>query len=197
MWPADGAQGWGGLTRARRRPGRNTAELCTQSLEPSRTPACVFQRQRLMRAPRGGAADTCAPAADVRVAKFTVGDPARVAGHFPAAPMVPASLLVGHGFAAIGLFADGDPRLAAGYTVRAYKGGCERTPWLAEQVRPARAQPMRGMCAGARWCHTRLACMGCVVWHRAHAGACRTGCDQGSGAAPQHVRLPDPLQRPS
>ncbi len=50
--------------------------------------------------------------------------------------MVPASLLVGHGFHAIGLFADADARLAAGYTVLTYKGGCERTPWLAEQVIP-------------------------------------------------------------
>ena len=72
----------------------------------------------------------------MRQAKFAVCDPARVAGHFPAAPMVPASLLVGHGFHAIGLFADADARLAAGYTVLTYKGGCERTPWLAEQVIP-------------------------------------------------------------
>lgn len=87
--------------------------------------------------PRRGrcGADTSAPAGDVRIAKFTVGDPARVAGHFPAAPMAPASLLVGHGFEAIGLFADADSRLRAGYTVLTYKGGCERTPWLAEQVR--------------------------------------------------------------
>ncbi len=125
------------------------AELCAQAARPHHRRAlrpepgaqpdtCLCaQRQELIRAPPGGAAETCAPAADVRVAKFTVGDPARVAGHFPSAHMVPASLLVGHGFAAIGLFADGDPRLAAGYTVRAYKGGCERTPWLAEQVSPA------------------------------------------------------------
>ncbi len=79
-------------------------------------------------------AETAAPAPDVRVAKFTIGDPARVAGHFPDAPMAPASLLVGHGFETIGLFADADARLAAGYTVLSYKGGCERTPWLNEQA---------------------------------------------------------------
>ncbi|KAK9827597.1 hypothetical protein WJX81_002191 [Elliptochloris bilobata] len=78
--------------------------------------------------------ETSAPAEDVRVAKFTVGDPTRVAGHFPTAPMAPASLLVGHGFETIALFADADARLAAGYTVLTYKGGCERTPWLAEQA---------------------------------------------------------------
>ena len=70
----------------------------------------------------------------MRVAKFTIGDPTRVAGHFPDAPMAPASLLVGHGFETIALFADADARLAAGYTVLSYKGGCERTPWLNEQV---------------------------------------------------------------
>ena len=91
------------------------------------------------------------------MAKFTVGDPARVAGHFPLAPMVPASLLVGHGFAAIGLFADGDSRLAAGYTVLAYKGGCERTPWLAEQARPNFSQaPCADGAAGLR--QVRLCC---------------------------------------
>lgn len=81
---------------------------------------------------------TSAPAADVRVAKFTIGDPTRVAGHFPDAPMAPASLLVGHGFETIALFADADARLAAGYTVLSYKGGCERTPWLNEQVQTLR-----------------------------------------------------------
>ena len=86
-------------------------------------------------------AETSAPAGDVRIAKFMVGDPARVAGHFPAAPMAPASLLVGHGFEAIRLFADADARLGAGYTVLTYKGGCERTPWLAEQVRPLTLDP--------------------------------------------------------
>ena len=68
------------------------------------------------------------------MAKFTIGDPRRVAGHFPNAPMAPASLLVGHGFETIAMFADADARLAAGYTVLSYKGGCERTRWLDEEV---------------------------------------------------------------
>ena len=68
------------------------------------------------------------------MAKFTIGDPRRVAGHFPNAPMAPASLLVGHGFKTIAMFADADARLAAGYTVLSYKGGCERTRWLDEEV---------------------------------------------------------------
>ncbi|KAK9845443.1 hypothetical protein WJX81_006533 [Elliptochloris bilobata] len=78
--------------------------------------------------------ETSAPAADVRKAKFTIGDPTRVAGHFPDAPMTPASLLVGHGFETIALFADADMRLAAGYTVLSYKVGCKRMPWLNEQA---------------------------------------------------------------